>query len=474
MARTQKLLREFAGLPGRACSLVGFGGLVVISLAIALLVLLLVHQITIWSSLDPETAFHRSKVLVVVYSTIFNTVGVLWNAVVDILLVAIPGWNAAAAYIVTPLVFTALDILSIAFTRRPYGGIISTDDVPYDGFRCPEDGSLDDSAAWCGLLSRYSEDLGVASGSTSSFIKNSTIVLSTETARRLSEATGESIVGSLNLQVLLDAVQALLSAAIVLLGSLSDVVFHVAFTVLSEVFEVLFNLFILVVKTLAGVVMMMIRSGLLQSVVKFGMDLLVVIIVDVLIPYFIAMLNAFLCLVDYIQVAGWLDQLECIQNTCFEEGSDVPAELFHTFTSIPAIANTVQTVLSKLLNRNTGQSYTSSSSDTIDAPEVDARSAATPRANACAECFTCKVRRVPNTAFRSHPVYTQFLTPFDLRRIDACVRRAGSRIESYFSTCWYDLRMCPGRREVRGSRRVCLSHQRNWVHRSVRTPWLRN
>lgn len=390
-----KLIGRFAALPGRACSLVSTSvstsGLVLISLTISLVALFLLHQLTLWSALDPELAFHRAKLLVVIYSTVFNTVYVVWNASVDVLLVAIPAWNAAAAYVVTPLVFTALDILSIAFTKRPYGGVISDDDVPYNGFDCPVDGSLDQSAAWCGLLSRYSADLGVASGSTSSFIKNSTIVLSTQTARRLSEATGDSIVGTLDLKPLLDAIQALLSAAIVLVASLSDVVFHVVFTVLSEVFEILFNTFILLVKTLSGVVVMVVRSGLLQSVIRLGLDLLVVVVVDIVIPYFLAMLNLFLCLLDYFAVSGWVAQLACIQRVCFQESSDLPAEIFNTFTSVPPIARTVQTVISKLLNRVTGQSYTSSSSDQLDVPEVEAGSAATPRANACADCFTCKV-----------------------------------------------------------------------------------
>ena len=325
------------------------------------------------------------------YATGWNTVGNIWNGFTDVLLVAIPGWNSASVYIVELFVYTALDVFSIAFTRRPYNGIITEESVPYEGFRCPTDGSLDKSSEWCGKVAFYSNQLGFASGSTSSFINNSTVVLSTQTARRLSEMTGQPIVGALDLSFLMDAIQSLLGAGIVILGELSDVFFHVAWTVLSEVFEVLFNLFIILVKALSSVVMMMVRSGLFQSVLSFGINLLVVVVMDVMLPYFFAMINLILCVLDLTQVSGWLQQMDCIQRTCFKEGSDVFGEVFHTFSSIPPIARTIQTVFMKLTNQQTGRSYSSSSSGQIDVPNIEAGSAETPRVGVCAECFNCKV-----------------------------------------------------------------------------------
>ena len=435
------ILDDISRVPGRILGLVNYVGLVLISLAIGFLTLFIVHQASLWISLDPERAFHGAKLLVVVYATVWDTTANIWNAFSEVLLVAIPGWNAAVEYVVQPLVFTALDVLSIAFTHQPYGGIITEDQVPYDGYVCPQDDSLDKSSEWCGKLSFYSAQLGVASGSTSNFVGNSTVTLSTQTARRLSEVTGTPLVGVLDLSVLMDAVQSLLGAGIVLVGTLSDVVFHVVWTVLSEVFEILFNLFMMAIKSLAGAVMMLVRSGVLTTVVKLGMDLLIVLLTDIIIPYYIAYLNAIMCIIDYTQVAGWMTQIDCselcctavpfaphpllflltphlppphpslssssssssfdrrarvfahlaVERTCFQEGSDVFGEVFHTFSSVPQIAYAIQGVFMKLTNQNTGQRYGSSASDGIDAPEVDAGSAETPRTHVCGACFNCQV-----------------------------------------------------------------------------------
>jgi hypothetical protein len=369
-----------------------WGGLIGFALSIGLLALFLVHQASLWISLDPERAFHGAKNLVWVYASVWDTTANIWNAFTEVLLVAIPGWNSGVEYVVQPLVFTALDVLSIAFTHRPYNGIITESSVPYEGFMCPADGSRDKSSEWCGKLAFYSDQLGVASGSQSNFVGNSTVLISTQTARRLSEITGAPIVGALDLSGLADAIQALLGSLIVVVGSLSDVVFHVAWTVLSEVFETLFNLFILITQAIASAALMVVRSGVLTTLLQIGVDLIVVLVTDIIIPYFLAILNGIVCIIDFTQVAGWMTQLDCIQRTCFQQGSDVFGEVFHTFSSVPPIANAIQGIFIKLTNPNTGQRYGSSSSGRIETPEVDAGSTETPRTHVCAECFNCKVR----------------------------------------------------------------------------------
>lgn len=305
------LFDDVSKVPGRALSLVSFGGLVVIALGVGFLTLFLVHQLSLWISLDPERAFHGAKVLVGVYKSVYDTTANIWNAFAEVLLIAIPGWNAGVEYVVQPLVFSALDVLSIAFTHHPYSGVITEDMVAYEGFVCPQDGSMDKASEWCGKLSFYSGQLGVASGSTSSFLGNSTVTLSTQTARRLSGVTGEPVVGVLDLSMLVDAIQSLLGAVIVLVGTLSDVVFHVAWTVLSETFELLFNIFLAVVKSIASALMMVVRSGVLSSLIKLGIDLLVVLLTDIIIPYFLGILNMIMCIIDYTQVAGWTTQMDC-------------------------------------------------------------------------------------------------------------------------------------------------------------------
>lgn len=312
MSRIQSFCSEVASVPGKALSLVSFGGLVVLALALGLITLFLVHQLSIWISLDPERAFHAAKSWVQAYATVWNTVSNIWNGLVEVLLVAIPGWNAAAEYVLQPLVYTALDVLSIAFTGRDYEGVLSDDVVPYEGFKCPVDGSLDKSSEWCGKVSFYAYQLGTAqTDSTRHFLSNSTVLLSTRTARRLSEMTGEPIVGTLDLSFLMDSLQSLLASVVVILGELSDFSFHVAWTVLSETFELSFHLFTMFAKALGSLIMMLMRSGLMEVVLKFGLSLLVAVIMEVVIPYYLVMLYAFQCMVDLFKPAGWGAQLDC-------------------------------------------------------------------------------------------------------------------------------------------------------------------
>ena len=169
-------------------------------------------------------------------------------------------------------------------------------------------------------------------------------------------------------------------------------VFHVAWTVLSEVFETLFNLFILIANSIASAAMMVVRSGVLSTLLQIGVDLIVVLFTDIIVPYYLAMLNGVVCIIDLTQVAGWVTQLDCIDRVCFQQGSDVVGEVLHTFSSVPPIANAIQGIFIKLSNPNTGQRYASSSSGRIDTPEVDAGSTETPRTHVCAECFNCRVR----------------------------------------------------------------------------------
>lgn len=305
------MLKDASSVPGRAFTYIGIVGLIGFGVFSGLFALFVVHQVTLWLSLDPEKAFNRSRKLVTTFGSVWDTTANIYNSFLEVVLVALPAWNSGVEYIVQPTVFVALDIFSLAFTKKPYRGIISDNDVPYEGFECPDDGSMGPDAEWCGKLSYYADQLGYTTGSPQDFVSNSTIVLSLRTARRLSELTGDPIVGVLDLGQLAEALQSLLSAAIVIIGTLSDIVFHVVHSVLTEVFEIVFDLFMTLVKVASYLVMMLIRSGLLTALLKIGIDLIVVLIVDIGIPYLLAVINLILCLVDLTQVAGWTEQLDC-------------------------------------------------------------------------------------------------------------------------------------------------------------------
>lgn len=91
------------------------------------------------------------------------------------------------------------------------------------------------------------------------------------------------------------------------------------------------------------------------------------------------------------QPDGWEPQLDCIAATCWQEGSDVAADTFHLFSSLPIVASTIETVFSKLANVFTGQRYGSKPSSAVNAPDEGDSGKGTPSAQTCADCFVCRV-----------------------------------------------------------------------------------
>ena len=347
-------------------------------------------QGTLWFSSDPESAFHRTKVVVTYVQSVYDTVGVLYNALVEVAILLIPIWNSGVLYVVQPAVFTSIEVLTLAFAGRPYSGILSEETLHFEGHFCPEDGSTGAAARWCGLASAYSNQLGYTDQG-DAFVSNDTLALSASTARRLSLETGEPLLASLDLTFLTDAIQAIVASAITILGVSSDVFFHVAYEILSVAFKVLFDAAVMIIKSLASAVLAIVNSGTFAQILKWGVDLILIIVLDIALPYLFALLDAFFCLFDLAQPAGWEPQLKCVAATCFQEGSDVAADTFHLFSSIPIVAERVETVFEKLVNTFTGQRYGSTPSAQVNAPDLGDSSKGTPAAQACAACFTCRV-----------------------------------------------------------------------------------
>ena len=131
----------------------------------------------------------------------------------------IPAWNAVSMYAVQPVIYSAAGILSLAFTGRPYNGVLSESDLPYEGFRCDTDA---DAAKWCGMAGTYSEQMGVATEE-NKFVANGSLVINSQTARRLSERAGDALIGSIDLSFLLDSMEVLISSFITIGAHVSDI-----------------------------------------------------------------------------------------------------------------------------------------------------------------------------------------------------------------------------------------------------------
>ena len=294
-------------------------GLIMIALLIGILALFAVHSLTFWLSGNPETAFHIARNAIGVTSSVWNTGRTVYNACIDVVSPAVPVWNLMAKHVTEPIIWTAIDVISIIFTGGKFKGIISEDTLPFEGHRCNM--NIDpNSAKFCTVADAYTKQLGVAKGEQSNVINNgSTLLLSTGTARRLQALTtgvsvlsGQSLIGALPIQPLVDAVDEIAGMLVTIGAQVFDIIAHVVYTVLSEIAVTVFNLLQLLVRSIAGLLMQAVQSGMFHSILKLGIDLLVVLLIHVGMPLLFAVMDLILCLVDLLSPAGYAKQLQCI------------------------------------------------------------------------------------------------------------------------------------------------------------------
>lgn len=402
----RQLFKEFLAIGPRFLPLVGTLGLIALAFVLALGLLFLVHQLVIWSFQDPVYAFETSR-------SILNGVGIGWDTGKVILFdplrevgfLVIPAWNAVSMYAVQPVIYSAAGILSLAFTGRPYEGVLSQSDLPYEGFRCDTD---PDAAKWCGMAGTYSEQMGVATED-NKFVANGSLVINSETARRLSERTGDALIGSIDLSFLLDSMEVLISSFITIGAHVSDIAFHVLFTLLSALFKILFEAFLRLVRSLGAALMAIINSGEFKTILNTGIEVFSILLIQILVPGLMALVQLFFCLMSLFNVSGYQAEFECIEDKCWLPGNDAFMDTFHVFSSIPAITGVVEDVVSALINHITGIRYGDQSAEAAEAPSFR-MGLGSEASEQCAACFSCKVRRPfklrasPPPAFSAQPL----------------------------------------------------------------------
>lgn len=287
---------------------------------VALFALFVIHQLFIWLSTDPVRAFHVAKILASGVSSTWNTLRTIYNAAIDIGTALIPAWNVAAIHVVQPVVFTALDVVSLVFTGNEYGGILKNP-KSFEGHVC--DGS-EDSAHWCAIQAKYANDLHIVNAESSNVIRNnSVLVMSTAQARRLQALTGQSVLGSLPIEPIIEIVTDITGIIIMVAGQVADLAAHVVWTILHEIAVLVYNLAMTLVKVIASVVMQIFSSGIVQNLLKIGIDIIVVLLVHVALPLLMAFIDVVMCIFNFMMPAGWPEQLRCVEQVCFQEDGDI-------------------------------------------------------------------------------------------------------------------------------------------------------
>lgn len=278
------------------------------AILIALFVLFVVHQFFLWMSTDPVRAFHLAKIVASGVSSVWNTLRVIYNGWVDVVTALMPSINVVGIHVVQPTIFMVLDVVSLVFTGNGYGGIIK-DTSGFQGHVC--DGSAG-SAGWCAVQAKYASDLGAVEAEGSNVIQNGTaIVMSTAQARRLQALTGESLIGTLPIQPLIDVITDIVGVLILFGAQAADIATHVVWTLLHEIAKLLYNLAMLLIRVVGSLVLQVFASGIVQNLFKIGLDILMVLVIHVALPLLLAVLDLIMCIINFAMPGTWPDQLRC-------------------------------------------------------------------------------------------------------------------------------------------------------------------
>jgi len=307
-----------------------------------------------------------------------------------------------------------LEVFSLIFLRRSYGGIISEDTLPYGGFVC--DSSIA-SGIWCGRFAAYNAKL--SNEEEGNAFSEQSFVLGTETARRLSELAGneEPVVPSFDTGEITEALDGLASQAIVLGASVADVGASVLYEILETSAVFLFDALYTVVKILFEVLKQIVKSGFLQTLITIGVDFIIIMYplghsnpdctlicspqaeshylkrlhryLEIYIPYLFAMVDAVMCLFQFFVPNTWEDQLRCMESKCFQ-GPDAAADAW-IFSSVPVVVDRFASILDSLVNSRTAKMFiTNGKNIDIGISGLIESLFPTLTAGGCASCLTCK------------------------------------------------------------------------------------
>jgi hypothetical protein len=268
----------------------------------------LIHQLFFWFARNPENAFRMANLFIDFVEIVWDLTGILYNSLAEVANAALfPLWNAFTYYVISPAISLVLEVFSQIFLRKSYTGVIKEDDFPYGGFVC--DSSVA-SATWCGRFVAYDQRLAEGNSKT----KTDSITFGTTTARRLSELADGEVdfdVPSFSLGAVVGALDGLVTDAILLGGSAADLAMGVLYEVLSTTAVFLFDAVYTILTTVFDVVKLLIKSGMLQTLLSIGIDFLLILALEIAVPMLIATVDGIICILQLFMWNTWKTQLEC-------------------------------------------------------------------------------------------------------------------------------------------------------------------
>ena len=355
-----------------------------------LLLAFIVHQLFLWVDRDPEVAFERAALAFEIAEVVWDSHGIVWNALTDVVNSGvIPIWNAASFYLVEPIVVLILEIFSLVFTQRHYAGLFSEADFPYAGLDCTKSY---EASEFCGRYEAYAARLESAEkapyfvnetqgpsigGRRLSAAHPEVYTFGLATARRLSELTDDElfVAPSFDSEQVTTGLDDASSIGISLGAPVADVGTSVVFNVLQSSFSVIMDVLFIVVKSLMEAIRWVIKSGLVATLMNIGVEFVIIFcrhqiepptnrvvsppprcaVTEIAIPSLMAAINALMCAIDLFQPSTWTAQFECIEAKCFR-GPDALADML-VFTSVPLTLTKFANVVESTMNSRTARRF---------------------------------------------------------------------------------------------------------------------
>lgn len=424
-------------------------GVVIGAFALGFFALSMIFELAYPYDSDPETLYNNSRdrfVYVQRYSDLGLTAT---NAFTGMIRPMIPLWNSMSNYLVEPVIFIVIEVISELITL---GG--TTDEffflddakLPFRGYDCnPNDmdpSKPDDrmhaftAQAWCGLYNYY--ETGVTAVETAAAWKRTNpdasfrelrevagdrFALPFGTARRRSLVGGEAPVFPTGaLSELSRIVTFVVGALVELFGVVIDMVMHLAFVLLDDALPALAKIAVALIKVTMEVLFSLVKSGIIGRVLLMAIDFLTVLIVDLALPMLVATFDILFCVFSLFDPSSYKTELRCIRQKCGFDDYLVHGPDTIVFTSAFIVIDAVFKAVT----------------DTWNAPRrmvglgaVDVNSlfswyhgahndALMRNASSCAACFQCKV------CTRSTPIKHAHIPRTELSEPSCCVLCTGS------------------------------------------------
>lgn len=330
----------------------------------------------------------------------------------------IPLWNSIASYVVQPAVFVLVETLStLVFFEQadPSHELFFMTGEPFYGYDCSasdvtlettDDEKGRSSQAWCGLYGYYVDGItAMEQAAASADAENDSGLsrarrLRTEAAnrfavprrmaRRISERTGIPAFPTQVIDSFAHVSGFIVGSVIMLLGSVSDTLFHLLYVVLDEMATAIGGLIIELLHTLFELVYQLVTSGFFEKILGMALDVIVILAIDIALPMMMATIDALQCIFHLFDPNSFGEEMRCVNEKCFAPGTDIAADLM-VFSSAVIVMDEIYTVVQDTFNAGRRMFGL--------AGQVNLDSGWLTRTNSwynnatvgCASCFKCKV-----------------------------------------------------------------------------------